>query len=221
MSSIKSSISLLSSSNLFVSLFVVILSYAICNSSFPSKVNKFIVNYWLFHKFLFECNKDKDDKDTRKLNELFEKLLTKVQELLEKKHGKQIMDAGWCDLDETNIMTSRRSRTELNYFEEEELEEELEEEEEEEEVELEYEELEEDDSEEELEEDESEEELEEDDSEEELEEQHIMEELEEEHIIKELEEENIIEELEEENIIEELEEENELDKSYINQNSLS
>ena len=161
MSSIKSSISLLSSSNLFVSLFVVILSYAICNSSFPSKVNKFIVNYWLFHKFLFECNKDKDDKDTRKLNELFEKLLTKVQELLEKKHGKQIMDAGWCDLDETNIMTSRRSRTKLNYFEEDE-----------EDVELEY------------------EELEEDESEEELEEQHIMEELEEQHIIEELEEEN-------------------------------
>lgn len=156
MSSIKSSISLLLSGNLFVSLFAIIVSYAICNSSFPSKVNKFIVNYRLFHKFMFEYNKDKDDEDTRRLNELFEKLLAKVNELLEKKHGKQIMDAGWCDLDETNIMTSRRSRSELNYSEED--------------VELEYEELEYD----------AEDELEEDDITEELEEDNITEELEEE-----------------------------------------
>ncbi len=135
---IRSRFSLLLSANLFVYLFITIVFYAICNSSFPSKVNKFIINYRLLYKFMFEYDKNKHDDDSRELNELFEKLLSKIQELFEKNHGNPIMNEGWCNLNKNNIIRSRRSRTELNYCEEDELdddeldEEELDEEDEEE-----------------------------------------------------------------------------------------
>jgi hypothetical protein len=133
---IGSRFSLLLSANLFVYLFVTIVCYAICNSTFPSKVNKFIINYRLLYKFMFEYDKNKHDEDSRELNELFEKLLTKIQELFEKNRGNPIMNEGWCNLDKKNIIRSRRSRTELNYCEEE-LEEDKDEELEEDEEELE------------------------------------------------------------------------------------
>lgn len=120
---IRSRFSLLLSANLFVYLFITIVFYAICNSSFPSKVNKFIINYRLLYKFMFEYDKNKHDDDSRELNELFEKLLSKIQELFEKNHGNPIMNEGWCNLNKNNIIRSRRSRTELNYCEEDELDE--------------------------------------------------------------------------------------------------